>query len=73
LDNERRNKQIKEALHKLIMKGYSVCIWPDNIRAKDINEMVMSGMSSEEIVNVIDTNTYSGLQADFQLSRWSKC
>ena len=73
LDNERRNKQIKEALNKLIINGYSVCIWPDNIRAKDINEMVMDGMSTNEIVNVIDNNTYSGLQANFQLSRWSKC
>lgn len=73
LDNEKRNKQIKEAINKLIINGYSVCIWPDNIREKDINEMVMKGMSSEEIVSVIDTNTYSGLQAEFQLSQWSKC
>ena len=73
LDNEKRNKQIKEALNKLITNGYSVCIWPDNIRAKDINEMVMDGMSTDEIVNIIDTNTYSGLQANFLLSRWSKC
>jgi hypothetical protein len=73
LDNEKRNKQIKEAINKLIINGYSVCIWPDNIREKDINDMVMKGMSSEEIVSVIDTNTYSGLQAEFQLSRWSKC
>jgi hypothetical protein len=73
LDNENRNKQIKEALNKLIINGFSVCIWPDTIRKKDINEMVMDGMSSDEIVNIIDTNTYSGLQANFQLSRWSKC
>ena len=73
LDNEKRNKQIKEALHKLIMTGYSVCIWPDNIKEKDINDMIMSGKTTSDIVDVIDNNTYSGLQADFQLSRWSKC
>ena len=73
LDNEKRNKQIKEALSKLIIDGYSVCIWPDNIKEKDINEMILSDMTSEEIVDVVDSNTYSGLQAKFQLSRWSKC
>ena len=73
LDNEKRNKQIKEALSKLIIDGYSVCIWPDNIKEKDINEMILSDMTPEEIVGVVDGNTYSGLQAKFQLSRWSKC
>lgn len=73
LDNENRNKQIKEALSKLIIDGYSVCIWPDNIKEKDINEMILSDMTPEEIVGVVDGNTYSGLQAKFQLSRWSKC
>ena len=55
------------------MSGYSVCIWPDNIKEKDINDMIMSGKTTGDIVDVIDNNTYSGLHADFQLSRWSKC
>ena len=73
LDNEKRNKQIMDALKKLIVNGYSVCIWPDKIREKDINEMILSGMTTEEIVDIIDNNTYEGLQANFQLSRWQKC
>ena len=40
---------------------------------KDINEMVMNGMTTEQIVDIIDNNTYSDLQADFQLSQWKKC
>ena len=73
LDNERRNEQIVDALKKVITNGFKVCIWPDSITEKDINEMVLSGMTTEEIVDVIDNNTYSGLQANFQLSRWQKC
>lgn len=73
LDNEKRNKQIMDALKKLIINGYSVCIWPDNIKEKDINEMILSGMTSQDIIDIIDNNTYSGLQANFQLSRWQKC
>ena len=35
--------------------------------------MIMEGMTSEQIVDIIDNNTYSGLQADFQLSQWKRC
>ena len=73
LDNEKRNKQIKESLNKLIINGYSVCIWPDSVEEKDINEMVMNGKTTDDIVKIIDNNTYTGLQANFQLSRWTKC
>ena len=73
LDNERRNVQIVDALKKVIANGYSVCIWPDSVTEKDINEMVMNGMTTEQIVDIIDNNTYSGLQADFQLSQWKRC
>jgi len=30
-------------------------------------------MTSQDIIDIIDNNTYSGLQANFQLSRWQKC
>ena len=73
LDNEKRNKEIVHSLQKFITNGYSVCIWPESVEGKDINEMIMKGMTSEEILGIIDTNTYSGLQAQFQLSQWRKC
>jgi hypothetical protein len=73
LDNERRNVQIVDALKKVIANGYSVCIWPDNLNEKDINEMVMNGKTVNEILSIIDSNTYTGLQADFQLSEWKRC
>ena len=73
LDNERRNVQIVDALKKLIINGYSVCIWPDSVKEKDINEMIISGKNTDDIVEIIDNNTYSGLQANFQLSQWKRC
>ena len=73
LDNERRNVQIADALKKVITNGYSVCIWPDSVNEKDINEMIIGGKTTDDIVDIIDTNTYSGLQADFQLSQWKRC
>jgi len=73
LDNEKRNKEIVNSIEKFITNGYSVCIWPDDMEGKDINEMILKGYASNEILSIIDNNTYSGLQANFALSRWRKC
>jgi transcription elongation factor Elf1 len=71
-DNEPRNKQIVSNMNKTIAQGKNVCIWPDTIKAKDINEMILSGMSAAAIQHIIDTNTFSGLQATMKLNIWSK-
>lgn len=71
MDNEPRNKDIVKQLEKYIETGYSVCMFPDNIQQKDINDMILhGGMTKEEIVEVINTNTYSGLQAKLRFSEW---
>jgi transcription elongation factor Elf1 len=71
-DNEPRNKEINKHIRKAIDLNYKVCIWPDNIKEKDINEMVLAGSSGAAIQHIIDRNTYSGLMAQLQLTRWSK-
>jgi hypothetical protein len=70
LDNEPRNKEIIKQLEKFISLGYKICIWPKSMPYKDINEMIVNGFSKEEIKNIIDTNTYSGLMATAKLSEW---
>lgn len=72
LDNEPRNQQIVKLNERLIDSGRSVCIWPRTVVVKDINDMVMSGMSKSEIKKIIDQNTFSGLEAKYRLSHWSK-
>lgn len=69
-DNEPRNAQIHGRMEKLINKGRSICIWPSHIKQKDINDMVMTGVS--DIEKIINENTYSGLLAKLQLSSWRK-
>ena len=71
-DNEPRNKQIVSNMRKTIELGRKVCIWPDTIQQKDINDMVMSGMHPSEIQHIIDTNTYDGLMATMKMNQWSK-
>jgi Zn ribbon nucleic-acid-binding protein len=71
LDNEPRNEQIVKYNQKLIEDGRKICIWPDHITFKDINDMIYT-MSVEEIRRLIDENTFSGLEAKLRLQRWSK-
>lgn len=73
MDNEPRNKDIVKQLEKYIELGYSVCMFPDFIMQKDINEMILhGGMTADEITNLINTNTYTGMEAKLKFSTWRK-
>jgi hypothetical protein len=71
-DNEPRSKDTIKKLDKAIMQGYSVCIWPENLEHKDINDMVLAGLTSEFIQFIIKSNTYRDLAAKMALTKWSK-
>lgn len=71
-DNEPRSRETIKKLDKAIMQGYNVCIWPDNLEHKDINDMILAGMSSEFIEYIIRQNTYRDLAAKMALTKWSK-
>jgi transcription elongation factor Elf1 len=71
-DNEPRSRETVKKIDKAIMQGYNVCIWPDNLDAKDVNDMVLSGLSSEFIKHIIDTHTYRDLAAKVALTKWSR-
>jgi len=72
MDNEPRNKDIVKQLDKYINLGYNVCMFPDNIQEKDINDMVLAGRSIDEILEIINTNTTSGMEAKLKFSTWKK-
>lgn len=71
-DNEPRSKETIKKLDKSIMNGYNVCIWPDNLEHKDVNDMVLAGLSPDFIKHIIDQNTYRDLSAKLALNKWSK-
>ena len=68
-DNEPRNKEIVNRIEKCIAKGEHVIIWPTIIADKDINDMVLSG---HDIMSVLKSNTYSGLEAKVKFNNWKK-
>ena len=68
-DNEPRNREILSRIERSINDGERIVIWPDNIDDKDINDMVMSGI---DVQSVIESNTYSGLEAQLKFNTWKK-
>ena len=68
-DNEPRNREITNRISKTIDRGDSVVIWPSHINEKDINDMVLAG---HDVQNLIELNTYSGLQAKLKFTTWKK-
>lgn len=71
-DNEPRNKHTVKKIRKAIKNGYKVCIWPNSIKEKDINDMILSGIKSDQIKAIIDENSVSGLDAELRLSLWKR-
>ena len=68
-DNEPRNTEIVRRIGNTIDNGHSVVIWPNGIDDKDINDMVMSGL---DVQSVIESNTYTGLEAQLKFTTWKK-
>ena len=68
LDNEPRSKEIIKRMENLIDKDYELVIWPDNVKEKDINDMVLAGDAN--IMHTIKNNTYTGLTAKLRLASW---
>ena len=59
-------------VNKAIDTGHSVVISPESIEGKDINEMVMSGISPSEISDIISSNTFNGITAKLKFNMWKK-
>jgi hypothetical protein len=73
-DNEPRSKDTKKKLIKALKAGFSVCIWPDSMEHKDINNMILAGLNPEYIQYVIDNNIHTGmLSGEIAVKQWSKC
>lgn len=71
-DNEPRGVDTTKRMNKAIENGYKVAIWPSDIKEKDINDMVLSGMTADKIKHIIDENTYQGIEAQLKFNAWRR-
>lgn len=72
IDNEPRNEAVVTTIGKLLDQDKKVCIWPDHIKHKDLNDMIMAGMSEKELLKTIKENTVSGLSGKIKFNNWKK-
>lgn len=71
-DNERRNRQIISKMVKTVTDGHKIVVWPKTIGEKDLNDMILSGLTRDDILSIIQRNTNQGMTAQMNLSMWSK-
>ena len=71
-DNEPRNKEIVKRMYKVIEQNFNVVIWPEDLQLKDVNDMIMSGLTKLQLQDIISNNTYSKLSALTKLNYWKK-
>ena len=73
-DNEPRNREILKKLSEVIDLGYAVCIWNDKRLngLKDINEMILNGLTIDEVLSIIEKCTFSGLSAKTKFMEYKK-
>lgn len=68
-DNEPRSKNTVENIKKQLKLNNKVVIWPESIKQKDINEMVLAGV---EVNSIIRNNTFQGPKGLIRLSSWKR-
>ena len=71
-DNEPRNFQITRSMVKSLQDGWKIVVWPNSITCKDINDMVLTSIKDARLVEIINTNTYSGQRGEWEVHSWKK-
>ena len=47
-------------------------LWPDDLKEKDINDMILSGLTKDEVQTIINNNTYQGNMAKIKFTQWRR-
>ena len=68
-DNEKRKKEIVDRMEKVINKGHSIVIWPNDLKTKDVNDMILEDIP---VMDIIKNNTFRGLQAKIKFNGWKR-
>lgn len=69
-DNEPRNKEVISHIRRAVTTNWKVVIWPVGWPYKDINDSIKD--SSVNIMDVLTSRTFRGLQAQLELAQWAR-
>jgi transcription elongation factor Elf1 len=71
-DNEPRNKEIMKLMEHAIDNHFNVVVWPEMIKEKDVNDMILEGFDNEELYDIMNKHTYVNLRAKMEFVNWKK-
>ncbi|MEY2701976.1 MAG: Synechococcus phage Syn30 [Bacteroidota bacterium] len=71
-DKEPRNGQICKLIKKYIELDLNVCLLPEYLKGKDINEFILNGLTKPELSRIIKENTFSGIRLSLEFDNWKK-
>jgi hypothetical protein len=69
----KRNSQVAKQLKKVIDHGFKVALLPETIKGKDLNDFVKGGIKLDELKEIIDSHSASGLAAQLEFSLLKRC
>lgn len=72
-DNQPRNNEVVRIAERILAEGYKIFVWPEHVVQKDVNDLAKSGYTKEAVLNLLNTNTFTGLTAKLKLQNWKKC
>lgn len=71
-DKEPRNIHICKNIQKYIDNGRKICLLPETLKGKDINEFILNGVTKPQLEKIILENTFQGLEAKLKFNNWKK-
>lgn len=69
-DADKRNKHICKNISDMLDLGLDVCLLPESLPGKDLNELVQHGFTSGDLIDIINANTVSGLTGKLVFNKW---
>lgn len=74
-DLEPRNKEICDRIQKVVSAGFPIVLFPYEIKdryGKDINKMIINGMSKKMLYKMIKDGKCQGLEAEIKFKLWRR-
>lgn len=71
-DNEPRSVFTVKKMEAAVRNGFSIVVWPQDLKQTDINQMILDGYSPTDVERIIGERTFSGLAATLEISQWRR-
>lgn len=68
VDNQFRNREVVATLSQMIEENKRVVIFPDWVKSKDINQMVLEEIEHKDLIRLIAQNVYQGMAAKLRFA-----